>query len=69
MLVLEKLEMARQIVESIEHSREELTDDEIKQFDKLLVLIHRVCHAVMNNAKLSESRLPWTNVPIWKDVR
>lgn len=60
------------VIESEEHSRNALVDEDpevVETFDLLILRIHRVCHAIMNNSNGGESRRPWTRVPIWKDVR
>ena len=60
------------VIESEEHSRDALIDEDpevVETFDLLILRIHRVCHSVMNAANNSSSRRPWTRVPIWKDVR
>ncbi len=64
---LERLKQARLEIEDLEHSR--LESGDIEAFDKEIILIHRVCHDVMNDSNRPESPTPWTQVPIWKDVR
>lgn len=60
------------VMESEEHSRDSLIDEDpevVETFDLLVLRIHRVCHEIMNNSNKPESRRKWTVVPIWKDVR
>lgn len=70
---ISNLNQALAVMESEEHSRNALVDDEnpevVETFDLLILRIHRICHDVMNKSNCPESLRPWTRLPIWKDVR